>query len=653
MSEPAERLPVEQLLEWVGHPNIAEELDELTLAKIGYQCRVGFEEDEATMKDWLDSVDEGLKLAKQVYEYKSDPWPGAASVKLPTISIATLHFAAGAYSELIRDGDVAQVHLPGMSPMAQAIQAETPEEAEQIAGAMGVQMRERADRVKKYMNWQLMEEIEEWEPNMDMLLHVLPPVGCVHKKTVYNPLLGRTETSLCDVKSIVINQGAKSLKRAPRVSERLPIMSENDVYERKMMGLFRDVDYFQEGDTQDGREYEFIEQHRRYDLDGDGYEEPYIVTCEARTWKVARIVARYEENDILINQQRQVVRIEPINHYSKYEFIPDFEGGYWSLGWAHLYGPLGHSQNTLVNQLLDAGTLANSRPSFVSQMVKFQEGGQLRFKMGEYKRVKAPGMKLADSFYTPPIAEPSQVLFALLGFLTDMGKELTSITDAAIGDVPPNAQATTVLAMIEQGQKVHNSIHKRVYRALRGELQKVYRLNRVYLDPNEYQRLLNVPADPQQDFADDLDVIPVASPELSSKQQRRAQAEAMRYLAYDPAGMPVPGVDVQAVARFAFAQITDDIEQFFPEPSEEDQAAQMKRMEADDIMLTETVKQAMATTKKLETEVQKNRADVVVKGADAKYKAAQTVQTLVEAQAQDIENDAVESGVARLLDGEA
>lgn len=626
-------LPVEQLLEWVGHPNIADELDEFTLAKIGYQCRVGFEEDEGTMKDWLASVDEGLKLAKQVYEYKSDPWPGAASVKLPTISTATLHFAAGAYSELIRNGEVVQTHLPGLSPMAQAIEAETPEEAEQIAGAMGVQMRERADRVKRYMNWQLMEEIEEWEPNMDMLLHVLPPVGCVHKKTVYNPLLGRTETSLCDVKSIVINQGAKSLKRAVRVSERLPVMSENDVYERKMMGLFRDVDYFQEGDTQDGREYEFIEQHRRVDLDGDGYEEPYIVTCEARTWKVARIVARYEENDILINQQGEVVRIEPINHYSKYEFIPDFEGGYWSLGWAHLFGPLGHSQNTLVNQLLDAGTIANSRPSFVSQMVKFQEGGQLRFKMGEYKRVKAPGMRLADSFYTPPIAEPSQVLFALLGFLTDMGKELTSITDAAIGDVPPNAQATTVLAMIEQGQKVHNSIHKRVYRALRGELQKVYRLNRVYLDPNEYQRLLNVPADPRQDFAEDLDVIPVASPELSSKQQRRAQAEAMRYLAYDPAGMPVPGVDVQAVARFAFEQIVDNADQFFPEPSEEEQAAQMKRMEADDIMLTETVKQAMATTKKLETEVQKNRSQVILDRASVEQKEADATKKLAEAEA--------------------
>lgn len=640
-----EPLPVETLLRWVGMPNIAEELDDGELSLIGQKCKLGYEEDLDSMGDWLESVKDGMKLAKQIYEQKSDPWPGAANVKLPQISIATLHFAAGAYSELVKQGDVVQTHLPGLTPMAQAIRAENQEAAQEIAvegidnqqqamqtAQMAAQLHARAKRVEKFMNWQLLEEIEEWEPEMDKLLHMLPVVGCVHKKTIYNPLLGRTETSVCDTKSVVINQGAKSLDRALRISELLPTMSANDVYERKAAGLFLDIDYQDCGEGEDTNEYEFVEQHRMLDLDDDGYEEPYIVTCEKNTWRVARIVARFEENDILLNQKMEVRRIEAIQHYSKYEFIPDFEGGYWSLGWSHIFGPLASASNSIVNRLLDSGTLANTQGGFMSQHVKLQEGGVIRSKMGEWKRVKAPGMKLADAFFAMPVREPSQVLFALLGLLVDMGKELSSITDAAMGEAQPNTPATTVLAMIEQGQKVYSSIHKRVYRALRSELKKLYRLNHVYLDPAEYQRLLNQPADPRQDFAPDFDVMPTASPELSSKHQRRAQAEALRYAAYDPAGMPVAGVDPTAVARYMFGEIVDDVEQFFPAPTPEDEERQKVKMMADDIMMTEQVKQAQAATKKLETEIQKNRAEVIETAAATAQKEADAEKKVAEAE---------------------
>lgn len=650
-----EILPVEQLLIWSESANIAEDLDDSTLGRLANACRQGFSEDKDTMVDWLASVESGMKLAKQVYEQKQYPWPNASNVKLPQISIATLHFAAGAYTEIVKAGEVVQAHMPGLSPLAQAIRAENAEAAQEMAGAQGVDVYERAERVRKFMNWQLMDEIEEWEPDMDRLLHMLPVVGCIHKKTVYSPILGRTKTTICDPQSIVINQGADSVNRAFRISERLPVMSENDLYERKAAGLFLDQDYYCANETEDGKEYHFIEQHRWYDLDGDGYAEPYIVTLEANNWTVARVVARYEADDIqlsgvtadqlqsispeqmaAIRSNLKVSRIDAINHYTKYEFIPDFEGGYWGLGWSHLMGPLSEATNTLLNQLVDSGTLNNTRPGFMSQHVKLQEGGQLNFKMGEYKRVKAPGVRLSESFYTPPVPEPSQVLFMLLGFLADMGKELSSITDVAMGEAMANTPATTILAMIEQGQKVFSSIHKRVYRALKSEFKKLYRLNYTYLDPNQYARLLNQPADPRVDFnADDFDVIPVASPELSSRGQRRAQAEAMRYLAYDPTGAPVPGVDVTAVARYGYEQIIDDADKFFPEPDPQEQEIarqrQMVKMEAEDLMLQETVKQAMGTTKKLETEIQLNRAEVIETAASTEQKQADAVKKLAEA----------------------
>ena len=656
MAEPLyqerEPFPVEQLLAWIGEANIADDLRDEEVAAIGERCRLGFQEDETSMADWFSTVERGMKLAKQVYEAKNTPWAGAASVKLPLISTATLHFGASAYAELIKPGDIVQSHMPGLSPIAQALQAESPEEAEGIAGQMGAMMHLRAKRVEKYMNWQLQDEIPEWEGDMDRLLHMLPVVGCVHKKTLYNATEGRADITLCDPKAIVINQSVRSLDKARRVSERLPVMSENDLVERVRAGLFTDRVYTPLEDTKDGKLYEFIEMHRWYDLDLDGYEEPYIVTVGSKDWKVARIVARYEQEGIQANEAGEVLKIDAVQHYTKYEFFPDMEGGYWSLGWSHFLEPLTASANGLVNQMMDSGTLSNTRPGFMSQSVKLQEGGVIQFKVGEYKRVKAMGMKLADSFYHPPIMEPSQVLFALLGFITDGARELSSVTDASLGEIPANTPATTVLTMIEQGQRVFSGIHKRIYRAMREEFKKLYRLNGIYCDPMQYQNLLNQPADPRQDFnAQDMDVVPTASPELSSKHQRRAQAEALRYASYDPAGMPVPGVDIQAVARFCFEQITDDVDMFFPEPSEEDMEKQATKMQADDIMLAETVKQAMAATRKAEVDIQEVQVSAMQKAADAKLKEAQRIKAIVEAQAQDIENDAVQSGVMEQLGG--
>ena len=652
MYEQAEPKAYETLLGWIGVANICDDLDESVLAMIGERCRHGFQEDELSMDDWAKSVERGMKLAKQTYEAKNTPWAGAASVKLPLISTATLHFGASAYAELITPGDVVQSHLPGLSPLAQAIKAETPEEAEQIAGQMGAMMQERAKRIEKYMNWQLMEQIPEWEGDMDRLLHMLPIVGCVHKKTLYDANEGRPEITLCDPKAIVINQATRATSKARRISERLPIMSENDLVERVRSGMFLDLKYQPMGDISDGKLYEFIEMHRWYDLDGDGYEEPYVVTLDARTWKVARIVARYEMEGIRVTDDGEIAKIEAVQHYTKYEFFPDPEGGYWTLGWAHFLEPLTASANGLVNQLMDAGSISNTRPGFMSQTVKLQEGGELRFRMGEYKRVKATAGRLADAFYSPPVMEPSQVLFMLLGFITDSARELSSVTDVAMGDIPPNTPATTVLSMIEQGQKVFSGIHKRIFRAMKAEFQMLYRLNGVYVDPNEYQQLLNQAADPRQDFnPTDMDVIPTASPELSSRHQRRSQAEALRYACYSPAGMPVPGVDEQEVARFAFEQITDDVDRFFPKPSEEQMQKEQIRMQAEDLMMQETVKQSMVTTKKLETEIQESRANIMEKGASIELKRAQVVKTLADAEAQDIENDLIDSGVKELLDG--
>lgn len=612
MAEPVE-IPVNRLLGFPGHTNIAEELTSHELARIGQRCVAEYEYDKGTMEEWQAQVDQGMKLAKQVLEHKNHPWPDASNIKLPLISSATLRFAGEAYSELVRGGEVVKTQHPGLPKDAQESGPVTP-------------LHERSERVKKYMNYQLMTEMEEWEPETDKMLHILPIVGCLHKKTFYNPLIKRNETTLVPHNRLAIDMDAPDLARAPRVTEEFDL-SSNELHERTKSGLWIDQTYDESDDgAETDKRYDFYEQHRWLDLDEDGYEEPYIVTF-SKEGKVARVVARFEKNDILINTKGEVFRIEAIQHYTKYSFIPSLEGGYWDIGWAHMLAPLTAASNTLMNQLVDGGTLSNTQGGFFSKHVRLQEGGTLKIKQGEWKRVSAPGMKLADSFFPLPVREPSNVLFMLLGMTVEMAKELSSITEVMTGEQQnPNTPATTVLAMIEQGQKVFSSIHKRIYRGMRDEFRKLYRLNSIYIDPAHYQRVLNVQANHEQDFnQDDLDIIPTANPELSSKYQRRAQAQAL----ISVSGRP--GVDEQRLTAFYIEQIgVDNHEQFLLKPNPEQQKRQMRDMELDDFMKDVTAKQAAADLKKTETEIQKNRGDLVKTKVELGKVGADTEKVLAE-----------------------
>lgn len=609
-----EQRPAEQLLELLDQDNVAEGLSDYKLGSIGSRCKEEYEEDEASMSEWRAQVDEGMKLAKQIRERKDDPWPNAANVKIPMISTATLRFAAEAYGELIRGGEVVKVSHPGLTPLmnaadeASAVEQATPDQQ---------QLYERGLRIKTYMNYQLLEEMEEWEPELDKLCHILPIVGCLHKKTWFNPLLGQNDSRLCLPDNLTIHMDAKDIDRAPRISECMEF-SGNEVWERRKMGVWRDIKYSEDDDkgaTTD-KVYSFIEQHRWLDLDDDGYEEPYVVTFEKDSGKVARIAARFTENDILLNPQTyDVIKIKAIQHYTKYGFIPNFDGGYWDIGWGHMLGPLNETANTLVNQLLDAGTLANSQGGFISTNVRLKEGGTLKFKMNEWKRVQASGQRLADSVFPFPVREPSNVLFLLLGTVIEWGEKLASVTDVMTGEQPgQNVPATTVLALIEQGKKVFSSIHKRIYRSLTKELRKLYRLNQIYADPRHYVVILNRPGDPRMDFnEDDMDVLPTANPELSSRFQRLAQAESLLQV------QDRPGVDPVAITRqYVEALGIENPEQIVPPPNPEQQA---KGQETERLQF----ENAQFENGKLQSEIMKNVAAAMKALAEAEA-TGQTVE---------------------------
>ena len=507
---PSEKHGVKWLLDNVTNKNIANDLPREVVAALGPLVVAGFDIDVASRQAWEELTMTGLGIAMQEKTVKTFPWPDCSNVKYPLIATASIQFAARAYPEIVKGSDVVKATVVG----------------EDADGSK----EQRAKRVSQHMSFQLTEEMPEWDEDTDKLLHSLPVMGVCYRKSYRCPILKRNVSESRSALQVVVNNGARNLETARRVTDQI-FLYKNEVIERERAGIFVDGirDQFR-GDDEEKPQELFLQQHGYADLDGDGYEEPYVITVHKDSGLVANIIARYDVSGIEMDESRtKVYRIEPVQYFTKYSFIPAPNGQYHDLGFAQLLSPLNEAINTVINQMLDAGTLHNLGGGFVGRGVKWM-GGVLKFLPGEWKMMDTTGGMLKDNVVPLPTKEPSATLFRLLGALTEAANRLASVSETMTGEAPgQNVPATTVLATIEQGLKVFTAIYKRVFRSLRSEYKKLYRLNRLYLKEEEYFRVLDTPkAVMRADYdGDDLNVIPVADPNISSEAQRLARSTAL------------------------------------------------------------------------------------------------------------------------------
>lgn len=552
-----------QIDELIGCPNIAELLDDDDLRKIGYDVVKGFDADLQSRSAWEKKTEESMKLALQVVEAKSFPWPGASNVKFPLITIAALQYHARSYPVLVNGELPVRCRVIGADPDGEK--------------------EKRAERVENHMSFQLLEQDDDWESEMDRVLITQPIVGCAFKKTYFHPVMRRPESEYILAQDLVVNYWTKSLDRAPRVTH-VQYMSKNELYERCARGLFLElkdntpktiqesaltrtrnksqgVDAPESVDS--STPFEILEQHCWIDFDQDGYAEPYIVWVNRTNKQVLRIVARYFESAIERDDKGKILYITPETFFTKFPFIPSPDGGFYDLGFGVLLGPLNQSIDTLLNQLIDAGTMSVTAGGFLSRGIKIR-GGNSNFAPMEWKHVDTTGDDLRKGIVPLPVREPSQVLFTLLGMLINYGERIGGSVDILVGQNPgQNTAAETTRTMAEQGMKIFSGIFKRTYRSLKDEFKKLYRLNQLYLDDTEFESdngEFNI-------FASDYtgpatDIKPSADPNIVSDTQKMAQAQAMLQLA-----TTTPGVNIrQAQLLYAKAWKVPEIEALLPDP---------------------------------------------------------------------------------------
>jgi len=536
-----------KLLKFETSQNIAEELDDEKLSKIAQDVERKYEIDKKSRSDWEESSKKAMDIALQVRKPKNYPFDGAANIKYPLVTVAALQFGARAYPAIVDGARIVKGQVVGNDQGVPIKDENGDPKVDPLSGEplwikKPGEKRAKADRVSKHMSYQLLNEMEEWEEDTDVLLHHLPIVGCAFRKVWRSETLVRNKSEMVPAIHLVVNNKCRSLDEAPAVTHEVYIYPQ-DIEERKLSGIWLDLDLGsapQDADNDEDAPHLFLEQHCFIDLDEDGYKEPYIVTVHKDSCQVVRIVANFSMDEVKDNGKR-IVRIPKDQYFVKYSFIPDPKGGFYDIGFGRLLESLGETIDTTINQMLDAGHLAIAGGGFIGTGIRLKKGGQIRVSPGRFEQVETTG-SLKDQVLPHQFPEPSVVLFNLLGMMIDAAKDITAVKDILTGDTDGKVQtATTTLAMIEQGLKVFTAIYKRIYRALKHEFKLLFKLNAAHIDEQEYYTFNDEQEVVQKSDYDlaSMDVCPVADPKMVTDMQRSARAQVLMQIGQDPALGPL------------------------------------------------------------------------------------------------------------------
>lgn len=602
-------------------PNWAEYMDEDTLHDLGVEVCEDTKVDEQSRTAWLDDTQMWLDMASQVIEHKTTPWDGASNVKFPLLTTAALQFHARAHQELLKGERLVKGKVVGRDPDGKKAS--------------------RALRVEKAMSYQLLYKMEDWSDDTDRLLFVLPLVGTVFRKTYWSSLLNRPASELVLASDMVVNFWATDWERCRKTH--CFNKSRNEIVELMRNGSYLEIDLPEEADepvSDSDQEkqgelpndfenvsrakdvpFNIFEAHGWYDLDGDDYAEPYIVTVLEQGQKVLSVVPRYVPENIKTNEvDDNVLRIQPLEYITVYKFLPDVESSIYGVGLGKLLGPSNAAIDTIINQLVDAGTLATMPSGLYGRGIRLSRGGKIRLQPGEWKQVNSTGEDLAKSIYPMPVKEPSSTLFQLLGMLIQAGEKMGSVTEALSGENPgQNQPFSTTSAVMEQGMQVFLGIYKRVYRSLTRDFRIHYRLNGTYLSLDTYSEMLDEPEteeglDPQADFSPDgLDIVPEADPSLANSMRKQRRVKAL--IEARNAGMPLSDGYIAKVFLEAIDEPEPELalKQEPPPPSKEQ--LEMQRFEKD---LEFRQKELMVQSKLREMEPMQDMAKAMESFAKAK-----------------------------------
>ena len=507
--------------------NLADLLPDDVIDPIGSELRYQYQDNKSSRKEWEQTYTQGLDLLGFKYENRTEPFQGASGATHPVLAEAVTQFQATAYKEL----------MPADGPVRT-----------QVLGLTNPGKSQQAERVKDFMNYQIMDQMKEYEPEFDSMLFHLPLAGSTFKKVYYDDLLQRAVSKFVPAEDVVVPYTATSLADAESITHVIKL-PENEVRKQQVSGFYSDIELAKpgvlmqdelkekerelEGTKRTGRNlniYTLLECH--VDLDLEGFEDigpdgqptgiklPYIVTVDESSTKVLSIRRNFAPNDP--KKQR-------IQYFVHFKFLPGL--GFYGFGLIHMIGGLSRTATVALRQLLDAGTLSNLPAGFKQRGVRVKDEAS-PIQPGEFKDVDAPGGSLKDAFYPLPYKEPSATLLQLMGIVVQAGQRFAAISELQVGEGSQQAAVGTTMALLERGSKVMSAIHKRLYFSMKEEFKLLAKIISTYLPPEYPYDVVGAARTIKQiDFDDRIDILPVADPNIFSMTQRITLAQTELQLA--------------------------------------------------------------------------------------------------------------------------
>ena len=502
--------------------NLVDFLDENALNEISNDLEENYSDFKSSRNDWESTYTKGLDLLGFKYENRSEPFQGASGATHPVLAEAVTQFQALAYKEL----------LPAAGPVRT-----------QVVGNNNKMVEQQAQRVKEFMNFQLMVNMKEYEPEFDQMLFNLPLAGSTFKKVYYDSVLKRCVSKFVPAEDLLVSYTTTSLEECDTIIHVVRV-SENDLRKQQISGFYADIDLGEAGDGDNNSvldkkdEIEGIartgtpnEVHTllecHCELDIPGFEDINLQTNEPSGIKLPYIVTLHEDSGKILSIRRNWAQIDQTKtkkeYFVHFKFLPGL--GFYGFGLIHMIGGLSRTATAALRQLLDAGTLSNLPAGFKQRGIRVRDEAQ-PLQPGEFRDVDAPGGNLKDAFMPLPFREPSATLLQLMGTVVQAGQRFASIADMQVGEGNQNAAVGTTMALLERGSRVMSAIHKRLYAAMKCEFMLLAKCFSTYLPPQyPYDVVGGQRQVFLQDFDDRVDIIPVADPNIFSQTQRITLAQ--------------------------------------------------------------------------------------------------------------------------------
>jgi hypothetical protein len=544
--------------------NLVDFIDESELQKVSGDILSSIRHDKESRSEWEKTYVDGLKyLGMKFDEARSEPFEGSSGVIHPILAEAVTQFQAQAYKEM----------LPAKGPVKT-----------QLVGQRTAETEAQADRVQEFMNFYIMNVMQDYDPELDMLLFYLPLAGSAFKKIYYDNVLNRAVSKFVAPEDLIVPYEASDISSAERVTHAIN-MSRNEIKKQQLSGFYADVEIksssYDPDDDEVQKEIDEIEgmspsyaedrDHTVYEvhtiLDLAGFEDvdqegnptglklPYIVTIDESSQTVLSIRRNYVEGDPYKNK---------INYFVQYKFLPGL--GFYGLGLSHMIGGLSQASTSILRQLIDAGTLANLPAGFKARGMRIRDEDE-PLQPGEFRDIDTTGGSLRENLIPLPIKEPSNVLMSLLGILVDSGKRFAAIADMNIGDMNQAMPVGTTVALLERGTKVMSAIHKRLHYAQRLEFQLLSKVFSEFLPPEYAYETGTGPREIKAtDFDNRIDVIPVSDPNIFSQSQRITLAQELLQMVQSNPQVHGPNGIYEAYRRMYGALGVDNVEALLQPP---------------------------------------------------------------------------------------